>query len=64
MPMITYIGGKKNERCPIVMDPFLPKNIPTHNLWTVVVVGKAVPHEERLKNLERKRINKAIQTIS
>jgi len=53
MQMIPLIGGK-NERCPTALDPFLPQNIPHHNLRNVVAVGEAVPHEKRLKSLERK----------
>jgi len=53
MPMIPLIG-EINERCPTALDPFLPQNIPHHNLRNVVAVGEAVPHKKRLKSLERK----------
>jgi hypothetical protein len=53
MSMIPLIG-EINERCPTALDPFLPQNIPHHNLRSVVAVGEAVPHKKRLKSLERK----------
>jgi len=53
MLMIPLIGGI-NERCPTALDPFLPENVPHHNLRNVVAVGEAVPRKERLKSLERK----------
>jgi len=53
MPAIPLIG-EINERCSTAMDPFLPKNIPPHNLRSVVAVGEAFPHEKCLKSLERK----------
>jgi len=52
-----------NEHCPTALDPFLPQNIPHHDVRSVVVLGKAIPHEKRLKSLERKGMT-IIQALS